>query len=455
MHLSPTTHTNQNITNVHFIMDWIKKASKKAKDIVHEQQGSSAPNVPAPGTAHGPASATGKPHASPLSDAVRVDDKFSGVRGRSFGQQVSNFPHIFRDGGGGGTVNGQHIIIFADGTYTRGLPPTDLSRMVNFVSNSIGILGSSTSATTNIARVTDVGTPDRGPDQAIPFLTNQGETPHDTAVWPNCNIATVVEADASKRDVYGVSFPEVIDRNAFRAQKEALLYNTPIAIRMDENQRPVVTRPQKSLFMQGEVTFGSFCVYSDAVGSSSASAAAAGGSTGGSGYLYLFGRISDTKSSKSNGLKLARVRPQGQAWANRNNYEYWDGKQWGRRMPAMLDDGVANVFNYSVDGFGKHYGPGSGDIWWSSAHQAYVMLFQNGAAALDNSVYLSYSTSLTGGWSKPVSVFKIDRAPDGFSYAFHAYPNMMDATGSVVPISWTLDSKAQSCRIYTGEIILS
>ena len=427
-------------------MDWIKKASKKAKVLVHEQQGSSA------STSSGP----GKPQTSPLSDPVHVDSKFSSVRGRSFGQQISNFPHIFRDGGGGGTVNGQHIIMFADGTYTRGLPPTDLSRMVSFVSNSIGVLGSNTSATTSIARVTDAGTPDRGPDQAIPFFTSQGETPHDTAVWPNCNVATVVEADASTRDVYGVSFPEVIDRNAFRAQKEALLYNTPIAIRMDAKQRPVVTRPQQSLFMRGEVTFGSFCLYSDAVGSSSVSGAAAGGGSGGSGYLYLFGRISDPKSSKSNGLKLARVRPQGQAWAKRSNYEFWDGKQWGRRMPAMLDDGVANVFNYSVDGFGTHYGPGSGDIWWSSAHQVYVMLFQSGAAAaLDNSVYLSYSTSLTGGWSKPVSVFKITHAPDGPSYAFHAYPNMMDATGSVVPISWTLDSKSQSCRIYTGEIILS
>lgn len=69
-------------------------------------------------------------------------------------------------------------------------------------------------------------------------------------------------------------------------------------------------------------------------------------------------------------------------------------------------------------------------------------------------MYLCHSHELTGGWSKPVSIFKIPRATDGFSYAFHAYPNM-DPKGKVVPITWTQDSKALSTSIDTGEIVFT
>ena len=44
------------------------------------------------------------------------------------------FPNVYRDGGGGGTVNGKHIIVFSDTISTKG----DLKApMTGFTSNSI------------------------------------------------------------------------------------------------------------------------------------------------------------------------------------------------------------------------------------------------------------------------------------------------------------------------------
>ncbi|CAK7201291.1 hypothetical protein SEUCBS139899_003994 [Sporothrix eucalyptigena] len=409
-------------------MDWIKKAANKAKELAHEH------DAPLQQQHQQQQQPLGQPTPGPPSEPVQTDHITT--RLRLTGPQQSNFPHIFRDGGGGGTVSGKHLIIFADGMYTKGKPPTDPSLIVSFVSNSIAVAGDAGS-TPSLTRVTDVGTPARGPDQAVPFLTEQGETQMGTAVWPNHNIATLPGTNGT----VGIAYSEVIDRDLFRKQKFALLYNTPIEIRLDNTGRAVVSRPVKSLFVVGEPMFGSFAiVYPELM------------PNGGDGYLYLFGRVSEAANPQSNGLKLARVRPQG--WADRSQYEFWDGQQFGPKMPEFNDGGAASVFRYSQEGFGKHYGPGAGDIWWSAAHGSYIMLFQNGAAALDDSIYLSHSKSLTGGWSKPKCIFKIPHFDDGFSYCFHAYPNM-DLTGRVVPISWTQDSKSRSCKIYTGEVLFS
>ncbi|CAK7244901.1 MAG: hypothetical protein STHCBS139747_006464 [Sporothrix thermara] len=423
-------------------MDWIKKATNKAKDLVHEHDA-----MP-----HQQQQPIGRPTPGPVSEPVKVDQIT--VQARVFGQQQSNFPHIFRDGGGGGTVGGKYLIIFADGTYTKGEPPTQPNRIVSFVSNSVAVVGdagspfssntaaagsaASGSSQPTLARVTDTGSPDRGPAQAVPFLTDQGESAMGTAIWPNHNIAALPGTNGT----VGVGYTEVIDRNLFRQQKFGLLYNTPLEIHIDERSgRPVVSRPCKSLFVVGEPMFGSFCVvYPELM------------PDGGDGYLYLFGRVSEAANPQSNGLKLARVQRQG--FADRSQFEFWDGQRFGPQMPALDDGGAASVFRYSQEAFGKHYGPGSGEIWWSAAHGTYVMVFQNGAAAVDNSIYLSHSTSLTGGWSKPVCIYKIPRYEDGYSYCFHAYPNM-DPTGRVVPISWTQDSKSRFCTIHTGELIFS
>ncbi|EFX01760.1 amino acid permease [Grosmannia clavigera kw1407] len=415
------------IVLLYVVYEIVLRASKKAQQMMNE---------PSPGQASHSGETNAQPNAaeqqsaspSSLSPPQRTGDITTQVR--LLGRQESNFPHIFRDGGGGGTVSGQDLIIFADGMYTRGPPPTDPSRMVNFISNSIAVLGPSGAATTTIRRVTDTGSEAKGPDQALPFLEDQGETPSSHAIWPNENIATI------QGGTIGVTFSEVIDRRLFRQQKQALLYNTPIEIHVQQPHAAgdaavvSVSRPHKSLFLVGEPMFGSFVTYAT------------------DDYLYLFGRVSETDNPRSNGLKLARVRPAD--WANRQLYEYWNGQAFGPEMPARDDNGAANVLCYTQEIFGKHYGPGAGDIFWSDVYKEYILLFQSAGAALDDNC----NHALTGGWSAPESIFKIPRASDGFSYAFHAYPNM-SPDGKVVPITWTQDSKSQSCSIYTGEIVFT
>lgn len=351
-------------------MDWIKHASNKAQQIMHDestaQAGSSSQTKTEPSTEEHPL-----PPASPPVHTGRITTQV-----HLLGKQQSNFPHIFRDGGGGGTVSGQELIIFADGTYTNGPPPTDPSLIVNFISNSIAVLGPSGAATTTIRRVTDTGSADKGPNQALPFFTDQGETPFSHGIWPNENIASI------QGGTVGVTFPEVIDRNLFKQQKQALLYNTPIEIHVKSAHGTAtvsVSRPHKSLFLYGEPMFGSFASY-------------VATRDGDESYLYLFARVSEAGNLHSNGLKLARVRPAD--WANRQRYQYWNGRAFASEMPALDDKGVANVLSYSQELFGKNYGPGTGDIFWSEVYKEYILLFQSAGAALDDSCKFSQITEI-------------------------------------------------------------
>lgn len=49
----------------------------------------------------------------------------------------SSFPHVYRDGGCGGTVGGKHIIVYCDTSTTIG---TNNDKLIGFTSNSIAIV---------------------------------------------------------------------------------------------------------------------------------------------------------------------------------------------------------------------------------------------------------------------------------------------------------------------------
>ncbi|KAJ1551990.1 hypothetical protein HK405_013136 [Cladochytrium tenue] len=324
------------------------------------------------------------------------------------GTTVSNLPNIYRDGGGGGAINGLNWMWFSDGLYTSdgAVPEASLANLANFTSNSIACSGYQGAA---ITQLLDFGTTAKGPNQFIPYFYTAGESDSITAVWPNQNIATLCSGAC------GVGFPQVVNRTALAAGLSANLYNTAVQISLTA-YGPVASRPVRSLFTAGQPAFGSF---------SSLLAA--------DGYLYLFARVSQTTAS--NGLKAARV-PQ-DSWASLTAYQFWNGAAWAASMPAYDDGGRSNVFNYSqtaVNGVG--YGPGTGDLFYSQYYGVYLLLFQADDAAIDNNVYLTYSSSLTGAWSTPTSVYTIPTLTNGYSYSFHAYPNY-DSTGKVVPLSWS------------------
>lgn len=276
------------------------------------------------------------------------------------GDTISNLPHIYRDGGGGGTLQGRHLALFSDGLYTTGGDPKpDNSNVVNFTSNSLACFDYNDKG---VQHLLDFGTSEKGPKQQVPYFESNGENGFATGVWPNQNIAIICNG------TMGVSFPQVVNRTAIRNNEEGgSLYNTGVEIKFppsySKDVEPVVSRPVQALFKHGEPGFGTFCALADNK----------------DGYLYLFAQVS--KTTRSNGLKMARVKQE--AWSDRSRYEYWNGRSWGIQMPALDDGGFANVFNYSQEAFGVHYGPGTGEVFFSTYYGVYMLIFTSDAPALD------------------------------------------------------------------------
>ncbi|KAK0712567.1 hypothetical protein B0T26DRAFT_856723 [Lasiosphaeria miniovina] len=335
------------------------------------------------------------------------------------GRTTSNFPNVFRDGGGGGRINGLNMMIFSDGIYTKdGRPPAeDFSNWANFSSNSIAV---SDWHGEGVTKLSDFGTPDKGPNQMVPFFYAGGEDDYKTGIWPNQGIATLCGG------ICGVSFPEVVDRQHPGNGLASLLYNTAIKISLT-GYEPVVERPTQALFNNGEPLFGSF-----------------GTLVGVDGFLYTFAAISKTADDANHGLKMARV-PQA-AFADRSQYQYWDGAAWSPAIPPFADGGHSNILSWSWEGFGVKYGPGSGDLFYSQLYGQYVLLFMSGAPALDAHAYMSFSTKLESGWSKPVPIYELPPVADGYNYAFHAYSNY-DPTGKTIPISWSQWGQSESYHV--------
>lgn len=316
------------------------------------------------------------------------------------GDTTSTIPNIYRDGGGGGKINGLNFIWFADGiTTTGGVPDTtSLDNWVNFSSNSIAYSEYNGGGPTVLE---DFGT--TSPRQQIPYFYGHGEDDSTTAIWPNNNFATLCNGGC------GVGFPPVTDRAS-----ESLMYNTVVQIEIGAFG-PVATRPVQTLFTAREPQFGSFSCF-----------------LGVDGYLYTFASITNTAAS--NGLKMARV-PNTEP-STLSAYEYWSGSEWTTTMPAYDDGGVSNIFSFSSDFSGVEYGPGEGDIFYNPFYEVYMIIFGLTDAAIDNGVYLTYSSSLTSGWSTPELIYTTPTLSGGYNYNVHAYP-MYDPTGRVIPISWT------------------
>ena len=315
------------------------------------------------------------------------------------GNSSSTFPNVYRDGGGGGQINGLNFVVFADGTETTGgYPLDDGSNFAGFESNSIVYSEYNGGGPQNFM---DFGS-NNIPKLFVPFTSD--EDPNKTGIWPNSNIATLCGGHC------GVAFYPVINRTACPACTN--LYGTGVNITVGA-YGPSATRPVKALFQPDEVNYG---LFSSLLGID--------------GYLYMFGAITSTNA---NGLKMARV-PSGNPF-DRSTYQYWNGNSWVTTVTPYDDGGKANIFNYSTtDLNGNKDGPDSGDLFYSSYYGVYMLIFQ--AIGIDPTVYMSYSSSLLGGWSNPVSLFQTPTLPNGYNYNIHAYP-AYDQTQRVIPISWT------------------
>lgn len=172
---------------------------------------------------------------------------------KALGLESSNFPNIYRDGGGGAKINGLNVQWFSDGIYTTDgkIPANNMANWANFTSNSLAVSGYQGAPITSM---TDFGNSQKGPNQFIPYLYNAGEKDSTYGIWPNCPIATL------QGGTQGVGFPQVVNRTAITAGKTADLYNTPVLIGFT-GYGPVASRPVQKLFVHGEPYYGTFSAF--------------------------------------------------------------------------------------------------------------------------------------------------------------------------------------------------
>lgn len=211
---------------------------------------------------------------------------------------LSGSPHISRDGGRGGYLNGQHLFVFCDtGAYTA---PTDYSdgNFLGFVSSSVavdtglnGLAGQALALEDGIGQWRD----DVGRMRGFSPMT-QGEQGYNLAmqgngqryaVWPE---SSLIPLDATTSILYA---PVVYDNVNMVTRAAVFTYTGAALLTVTAGGRggPIATRTVDKLFGQDDVEWG--CVG----GIRSWGPSGVGGTDG---KVYLFGKV-------AGGLLLART----------------------------------------------------------------------------------------------------------------------------------------------------
>ena len=211
---------------------------------------------------------------------------------------LNGTPHISRDGGKGGYLNGQHLFIFCDtGSYTA---PSDYTNgnFLGFVSSSVaidtgmnGLAGNALTLEDGIGQWSD----DAGRMRGFSPMT-QGEQSYNLAmqgdgqryaIWPE---SSLIPLDATNSIMYA---PIVYDDVNMATKAAVFTYTgaTLLTISAGGKGGPLATRTVDKLFGQDEVQWG--CIG----GIRSWGPSGVGGTDG---KVYLFGKV-------SGGLLLARV----------------------------------------------------------------------------------------------------------------------------------------------------
>jgi len=217
---------------------------------------------------------------------------------QSYLSPITESPHLSRDGGKGGMVNGQHLFIFCDtGSYTTTTSTTN-GNFLGFVSSSVavdvgmnGLSGNPLYLQDGIGEWSD----NVGRQRGFAPLT-EGETAYNEAVqgngqryavWPESSITPL---DATSGIIYA---PIVYDNvnKVTKAAKFTYTGSTLLTITAGGKGGPVAERTVAKIFDQDEVEWG--C----AGGLRSWGPSGIGGDDG---NVYLFGNI-------AGGLLVART----------------------------------------------------------------------------------------------------------------------------------------------------
>lgn len=213
---------------------------------------------------------------------------------------LSVVPHISRDGGKGGELNGHHLFIFCDTASFTTTNETHQGDMVGFTSSSValddgrnGISGNSLSLVDGIGQWNDdVGrmrgfSPMTHGEESFNIVLSGGGYRY--AVWPVSSIISLNKTHAIQ--YASLVYDEVNMSN--QEPKFTDLGNTLLTISVDENYGPTAERTVKQMFNHDEVMWGTIG------GIRSWGSEGFGGMDG---KVYLFGRTAQ-------GVLVARTDP--------------------------------------------------------------------------------------------------------------------------------------------------
>ena len=215
---------------------------------------------------------------------------------------IQGIPHMSRDGGSGGYLNGQHLFVFCDtGSYTTPTAQKD-GKFLGFVASSVAVDTGMNGINNEPIYLKDgIGQwqGDQGRQRGFAPMT-EGELAYNLkmqgngqryAVWPE---APILPLDATRGIIIA---PIVWDDVDFKTRKFDFTYTgaTLLTITADNKAGPIAERTVAKLFEQNEIEWG--C--SGGIRSWGPS-----GVGGDDGYVYIFGNI-------NGGILLARTTPQG------------------------------------------------------------------------------------------------------------------------------------------------
>lgn len=219
---------------------------------------------------------------------------------QSYLSSLTDTPHLSRDGGRGGYLDGQHLFIFCDtGSYTTTSADTN-GNFLGFTSSSaatdVGMNGLNGKAlnlqdgigawSDNIGRQRSFSPLTRGEEAYNQVMQGMGQR---YAIWPE---SAIIPLDATSALIYA---PIVYDNVNQNTKAAVFTYTgaTLLQITAGGKGGPVATRINKKIFDQGEVEWG--C----AGGIRSWGASGIGGNDG---SVYIFGNV-------NGGILLARTSP--------------------------------------------------------------------------------------------------------------------------------------------------
>lgn len=302
---------------------------------------------------------------------------------QSYLSPLTDTPHLSRDGGKGGMLNGEHLFVFCDtGSYS---PPTSTvnGNFLGFVSSSVaidvGMNGLSGNAlelqdgigewSDNVGRMRGFAPLTTGEMAYNEALQGNGQR---YAIWPE---SSIIPLDATTAIIYA---PIVYDNVNMATKAAVFTYtgSTLLTFTAGDKGGPVAERTVNKIFNQDEVEWG--C----AGGLRSWGASGVGGDDG---NVYLFGNI-------AGGLLVARtsaatvgdrdsVGPLGAHYAGDvltcGKFEYWGGSSWSSDMPSSSSTA------YFIEGAFMDI-----DVFYSPRHLTFIIVYMTAYA--DSTFYYRY-----------------------------------------------------------------